>query len=119
MEFRAHLQLAAQRSQDVQQLTPKLHPQEGVQDGIEAAVDVAERLRHCSCFIQSCITLTGVVLIPVVNCVHEQSDVKWRPADEENRHDGHDDFTSSLLLEILVARAQPVEDAGIAEDQDG
>lgn len=40
LEFGACLQLAAQRPQDFQELTPELHTHKGVQDGIEAAVEV-------------------------------------------------------------------------------
>lgn len=81
-------------------------------------MDVSERLGHFECFTQCCITLTGVILISAMNCFNKQADVKGGPADKENRHNSHYDFTSSLLLEILVPRAQPVEDAGVAEDQD-
>ncbi|KAF3839319.1 hypothetical protein F7725_018036 [Dissostichus mawsoni] len=116
LQFGAHLQLAAHIPQDVHELTPELHSHEGVQDGIEAAVEVAKRGGDHHGFLQRYSDSTAVAR---TKCVHHESDVVRRPADEEHHHHGHDDPESFLLLKALGAAAQPVQDAGITEDEDG
>lgn len=115
LQFGTHLQLAAHIPQDVHELTPELHSHEGVQDGIEAAVEIAQGGGDHHGFFQKSSDSTAVVRI---KCVHHESDVVRRPADEEYHHHGHDDPESFLLLKALGAAAQPVQDAGITEDED-
>lgn len=112
------LHLAAQRPQDVQEVTPELHPHEGVQDGIEAAVEVTHRGGDYLGFLQRRPDPTGVAAVAGVECIHHECDVVWRPAEEENQHHGHDHPERFLLLEALGAAPQPLQDAGVAEDQD-
>lgn len=110
--------LAAQRPQDVQELTPELHTHEGIQDGIEAAVDVTHGGGDYLGFLQRCSDSTGLAAVVGMKCVHHEGDVVWRPAEKENHHHGHDDPESFLLLEALGAAPQPTQDARVTEDQD-
>lgn len=118
LEAGARPQLEAQRPQDAQQLSPELHSHKGVQDGIEAAVQVTQGGCHHLGFLQVCSDSTGLTSVALMNCVHHKSDIVRRPTDKENHHHGDNDFESSLLLEALVATAQLSQDAGVAEDQD-
>lgn len=70
-------------------------------------------------FLQRCSRLTGVVASARVKRVHHERDVVRRPTQKENRHNGHNDPDGLLLLKALQPAFQPVQDAGIAEDQDG
>lgn len=117
LEFGTCLQLAAQRPQDVDELTPELHTHKGVQDGVEAAVEVTQGGGDCLSFLQRS-SSTGRAAV-AGKCVHHERDVVWRPAEKENHDHGHDDPESFLLLEALGAAPQPQQDAGVAEDQDG
>ena len=112
------LHLAAQWPQDVQELTPELHTHKGVQDGIEAAVEITYGGGDYPGFLQRWSDSTGLVAAPSIKCVHHEGDVVRRPAEKENRHHGYDDPESLLLLEALGAAAQPPQDGGVAEDQD-
>ena len=116
MEFGACLYLAAQRPQDVQELTPELHAHKGVQDGIEAAVEVAHAGGDGLCLLQGRPDLAGAAAVGGLKCVHHERDVVGRPADKENHHHGHDDLEGLLLLDALGAATQPPQDAGVAED---
>jgi len=114
LEFGACLQLAAQRPQHFQQLTPEFYAHKGVQDGIEAAVKVTQGRSHYFSFAQrnSHFTDGGVVVLRA--CVHYKCDIVRRPAEKENHHQAYNDFESSLLLDTLGATTQPPQDAGVA-----
>lgn len=115
----AALQPAAQRPEDVQELTPELHAHKGVQDGIEAAVQVTDGVGDYLGLLQRCSRFTGVVAAAGVKRVYNERDVVRRPAQKENRHNGHNDPDGLLLLKALQPAFQPVQDAGVAEDQYG
>lgn len=114
----AHLQLAAHRPQDVEELAPELDAHEGVQDGIEAAVEVTNRGCDDPSFVQSRSDSTGVRVVFRVDRFSHERDVVGRPADEKHHHHDHDDPERSLLLQAVAAAPQPPQDAGVAEDQD-
>ncbi len=101
LEFGACLQLAAQRPQDVEELTPELYTHKGIQDWVEAAVEVTQGGGHCLGFLQR-FHSNGRAAV-AGKCVYHERDVVWCPAEKENHHHGHDDPESFLLLEALGA----------------
>lgn len=117
LEFAAGLQLAAQRPQDVQKLTPELHTNKGIQDGIEAAVKVTHGGGDYLGFLQRCSHCTSPDAVVRLKRVHHKCDIVWCPADKENHHHSHDYPDSFLLLKALGSALQPPQDAGVAEDQ--
>lgn len=118
LQFDACLQLAAQRPQDVQELSPELHTHKGIEDGIEAAVEETHGGGdYLGCFKRRS-DPAGLAVVAGMKCVHHECDVVWRPAEKENGHYCHDDPEGFLLLEALGAVPQPAQDAGVAEDQD-
>ncbi|KAK7886863.1 hypothetical protein WMY93_026484 [Mugilogobius chulae] len=50
--------------------------------------------------------------------VHHKSDVVRSPAEKEHSHHSYDDSRCPLLLKAMGATAEPVENAGVAEDED-
>lgn len=115
LEFGSGLQPAAQRPQDVQKLTPELHTNKGIQDRIEAAVEITHGGGDYLGFLQRFSKYTGGIVI--MKCVHQKCDVVWRPAEEENHHHSHNYSDSFLLLKALGSALQPLQDAGVAENQ--
>lgn len=112
-------QPAAQRVEDVQELASELHTHKGVQDGVEAAVEVTDGSGDHPGLVQGGLCPAGLVAAAGMKRVRHERDVVRRPADEEHDYHGHDHPDGFLLLEALQAALQPVQDARVAEDQDG
>lgn len=51
--------------------------------------------------------------------VHNECDVVWHPAEEEDYYQGQDNHDGPLLLEALGAALQPWQDKGAADNQGG
>lgn len=109
---------AEQRSQYGQELTPELHSHKGIEDGVEAAVEVTHRRGYHHGFLQRCLHSTHIIAIGRMKRVHHEGNVVWRPAEEKHCHHSYDHPDSSLPLKALRATSQPTQDAGVAEDHD-
>lgn len=69
------------------------------------------------CDHQSCLQGTFRFLRVVSDGVHDECDVVWHPAEEEDPYQGQDDHDGPLLLEAFRAAQQPSQDTGAADDQ--
>lgn len=112
------LDVAPQSPEDIQELTTELNPYKCVQDGIQAAVEVAQTGSDYLGLLLCVSLFAGLVGAARAERVHHEGDVVWQPAEEEDSHYDHYHPGGPLLLEAVGAKAKPAQNAGVAEDED-
>lgn len=93
------LDVAPQSPEDIQELTTELNPYKCVQDGIQAAVEVAQTGSDYLGLLLCVSLFTGLGGAARAERVHHEGDVVWQPAEEEDSHYDHYHPGSPLLLE--------------------
>ena len=108
----------ATSSEDLEESVAKLLADEGIDDGVEAAVEEAQDLGGLQGPVNVATALTGLLdQAGPHEGVREQDQVVGQPAEQEDKHDGEDDPHGPVLLPHLGLK-QRAQCEAIAEQHD-